>query len=414
MTEHDGRDSLYPQVAKAFRHTAWAIMPSKLEEMAELIQARQAGVRYSRAEIEARVGGREGRRDLSMAGTVAVVPVYGVISGRADMMTDISGGTSVQRLQATLEEVLADGDVSAVVLDVDSPGGSTDLLPELARTIREARGTKPLVAVANTRAASAAYWLASQADELAVTPSGDVGSIGVYAVHSDLSGLYEKAGVKNTLISAGDHKTEGHPYVPLTEEAEANIQATIDEFYEMFVEDVALGRRVSASTVLESYGGGRMLTARQALTAGMVDSIETLEQVVARHARGTAAPQSTPSSGGMGVATSTTALLWDGEGVVAGHGLSLSAEALALQDRAQRLVGRLASLAEVRRGDLTAAKREALQACPGELRTVATRLDEVLAATQAEEPGTEPVLGLDAEAEYVAHRARLTNHRPEE
>jgi ClpP class serine protease len=127
-------------------------------------------------------------------------------------MSEMSGGTSVQRFKQSLEAALADDKVTSIMLDIDSPGGSTDLIPEMAAQIRQARKQKPIVAMANTAAASAAYWLGSQASEFVVSPSGKVGSIGVFAAHTDVSEAEAKAGVKTTLISAGKFKTEMSPF----------------------------------------------------------------------------------------------------------------------------------------------------------------------------------------------------------
>jgi signal peptide peptidase SppA len=173
--------------------------------------------------------------------------------------------------------------VSAVVLDIDSPGGTVAGVTELAAEIRAARGgSKPIVAAANTLAASAAYWLASQADEVVVSPSGSVGSIGVYAVHQEVSRMLDEMGVGTTIISAGPHKTEGNEFEPLTDEARADIQSRVDVSYASFVADVAAGRGVTAEQVEADFGGGRVLTARKAQSAGMVDRVETLAQTVAR------------------------------------------------------------------------------------------------------------------------------------
>lgn len=275
----------YPQVVRAVRETPWAILPSTLGTILEVISLRASGERFSEEEIQARVGGRDARRDVQMVGSVALLPVYGVLVPKADLFSQMSGGTSVQSLQASFRDALEDDSVTAIVLDVDSPGGSVDLIPELAAEIRAARGKKPIVASANPRAASAAYWLAAQADEVVVTRSGDVGSLGVFAAHEDVTKMQEKLGVKTTLISAGKYKTEGSPFQELGEEAKAAIQARVDEAYGMFVADVAKGRRVSVDAVRSDFGEGRMVSASQALRSGMVDRVETIDATVARLSR---------------------------------------------------------------------------------------------------------------------------------
>jgi signal peptide peptidase SppA len=275
-------DHKYPNVIRAVSETPWAILPSKLAAIVDLISLKASGQQLTQEEIQARIGAGPAHKQTSQQGLVAVLPLYGVIAPKADAMTEISGGTSVQTFAADFRSVLNDDQVKAIVIDVDSPGGQTDLLPELAAEIRSARGTKPIVAVANTMAASAAFWIASQADELVVTPSGSVGSVGVFAAHDDISALQEQLGVKTTLISAGKDKTLGNPFEPLSDEARQMIQERVDEAYDMFTSDVAKGRGVSQAQVKNGYGEGRMVTAQTAVSEGMADRVGTLEQTIAR------------------------------------------------------------------------------------------------------------------------------------
>jgi signal peptide peptidase SppA len=320
MSEHtpDARaDVKYPQIVRAVTETPWAILPATLAAIVDLIALRVRGERLSEEEVQARIGAGPPRRNAQRAGAVAVLPIYGVITPKADVFTQMSGGTSVDRIQAMFREAMADDTVSALVLDVDSPGGQVDLIPELAAEMRAARGSKPVVAVANTLAASAAYWLAAQADEVVVTPSGSVGSVGVFAAHDDISAMQEKLGVKTTLISAGKFKTEGNPFEPLDEEARAHIQSLVDEAYGMFVGDLAKGRRVSVETVRGEFGQGRLVTAKNALSSGMVDRVDTLEATVKRFMR-PARPNGQRAAAFAGPlrphSTATTDGPWDGPG----------------------------------------------------------------------------------------------------
>ena len=272
------------RLIRAVSETAWAILPSKLAAILELVSLRAEGYKFSEEEVRERIGAaRQPRNEpVGASGGVAVLPLYGVIAPKANLMSEISGGTSLERFVADFRELMGNDQVSTILLDIDSPGGSVDLVPEVAAEIRAARGRKQIVAVANTTAASAAYWLASQAGELVVTPSGEVGSIGVFAAHQDISGLQEKAGVKTTLISRGEFKTEGNPFEPLSEEARQAIQETVDEFYGMFVADVARGRSVEPQAVVDGFGQGRMVTARDAIRAGMADRVATFDETLAR------------------------------------------------------------------------------------------------------------------------------------
>lgn len=277
----------YRHISKAINERPWAIQPVMLSFMADMVRFRSEGGVLSEDEVLERLAAAQAangdRAGGALAGGVAIIPLYGVISQRQSLMSETSGGTSVEQLQGSLRSALADQKVAAVVFDIDSPGGSVDGITEFAAELRAARsGGKPIVAQVNTLAASAAYWLASQMDEIVVTPSGEVGSIGVFAIHEDISGAEEKAGLKTTLISAGEFKTEGNPYEPLADAARAAMQDQVDTFYGMFTGDVAKGRQVPIAQVKADYGKGRTLLAKAALAAGMVDRIDTLEATVQR------------------------------------------------------------------------------------------------------------------------------------
>ncbi len=209
--------------------------------------------------------------------------MFGVLAQRMNLMLDFSGGTSTEVLASDLREALGDPTIKAIVLDFDSPGGTVAGTDELATEIYNSRGVKPIVAVVNSMAASAAHWLAAQADEIVVTPSGQAGSIGIYTVHEDISKMLADQGVNTTLISAGKYKTEANPYGPLSEEAQAAIQARVDQSYTAFVTAVARGRGVSRSTVHANYGQGRMFGTQELVQRGMADRIGTLPQVLERH-----------------------------------------------------------------------------------------------------------------------------------
>lgn len=266
--------------AEVFRKP-WAILPEKLEVIAALVEMRAAGERFSDVEVRERIGAGP-RVSVKGPGAVAVIPIHGVISQRMNLMSQISGGTSIEKLQTNFRQALADPNVKAILFDVDSPGGAVDGVPEMSAEIIASRKQKRTVAVANTMAASAAYWLASAASELYVTPSGSVGSVGVYAAHEDLSAAAEADGVKVTLVSAGKYKVDGNPYEPLSESARNDLQAKVDEFYGMFVKSVAKGRGASQEAVREGFGQGRMVLAADAVGAGMADGVATLDEALAK------------------------------------------------------------------------------------------------------------------------------------
>lgn len=271
----------YKRAIDLVGETPWAIHPTALATILGIVGERANGHRPSEAEIRERIGTRTAP-DQPTESTVAVLPLHGPITPRADMFTETSGLSSVQGFQEQFRAALADGNVAAIMLDIDSPGGTADLVPELATEIMAARGTKPIVAQVNTMAASAAYWIACACDEIVVTPSGDVGSIGVYSSHTDMSAAMAKAGVKTTLVSAGDYKVERNPFEPLNDAAKAEMQQRVDAIYVDFVQAVADGRNVSTETVLSDFGQGRLVMSARAVEIGMADSVATYDQTLAR------------------------------------------------------------------------------------------------------------------------------------
>src|SRR6185312_8063257 len=198
-------------------------------------------------------------------------------SPRMNMMTRYSGGTSAEQLGADITALARDPSVSAIVLDVDSPGGAATGVPELAAQIRAAAQDKKIIAMVNHLAASAAYWVASQASEVVCTPSGEVGSIGVYMVHLDESQMYANAGITPTITRAGKYKAEGHSLEPLGEDARAAMKAVIDDWYGKFTAAVATGRGTTVKDVRQNFGEGRCVSSAQALKAGMIDRIATMD-----------------------------------------------------------------------------------------------------------------------------------------
>jgi signal peptide peptidase SppA len=268
-------------ILQAFLSTPWAILPEKLAAIEEIVERHLSGEKLTAEEIQARINGRT-RPEQRKVERVAVLPVFGTIVPRADLFTDISGATSAEGLGKAFAELMDDPSVDAIVLDVDSPGGQVNGIDELAKQIFDARGTKPIVAVSNHTMASAAYWIGTAADEVVVTPSGEVGSVGVFAVHRDMSGALEKQGIKVSLISKGKYKVEGNPYEPLAEEARAAIDTRVAESYDAFVEAVARNRGVNQAVVRNGFGEGRVVGSQQALKLGMVDRIGTLEETIQR------------------------------------------------------------------------------------------------------------------------------------
>lgn len=269
----------YQHVLSMAYSTPWAILPERWAVIHDLLMFRASGGHLNAEEIQTRIGAAA-RPTQRTAEAVAVIPIHGVIIPRASMLAETSGAVSVERIQGMLREALNDRQVSSILLDIDSPGGAVTGIDELSAEIYRSRGTKPIRAIASPMAASAAYWLGTAADDLCVTPSGDVGSIGVFAAHEDMSRLMDRMGVTVSLISAGKYKTEGNPYMPLGDEARAAIQDRVSDYYGMFVDAVARNRGVTSTQVREGFGEGRMVGARRAVAERMADRIGTIDDLM--------------------------------------------------------------------------------------------------------------------------------------
>lgn len=301
----------YARVCAEFRNRVWAVREETFSSMAQLVERWSRGEKFSGEEVGIRIadanarnsmirldgdiyrepamlaasgGSRQGGSAGGTGGIVTLIPVLGVITNRANMFSDISGGggTSVEKLTSQFRQAVSDPSVKAIVLDVDSPGGSVDGVFELAQEIFESRKRKRIIGVANTMAASAAYAICAAASDLVIVPSGVAGSIGVFASHEDHSKELDRQGVKISFISAGKYKTEGGPTEPLSEEARAHLQSQVSDFYCTFVRAVAQYRNDSQSNVRDGYGQGRVVTAAKAVKGNLADRVGTLDEVLFR------------------------------------------------------------------------------------------------------------------------------------
>lgn len=295
----------YRRILAEFYRQPLALTREKVESIRDFLHAKAAGEDIDPKEVRELVAARHTLPDFyvdpeSLAGSVvaavpqrrpdgtqligqvAILPIIGVLSQRVGMLEESSGGISTERIGNSLDALVRDPTVKSILLHVDSPGGSVSGVPELGQKILAARDRKKVVGIANSTAASAGYWLLSQASEVYVTPGGWMGSIGVLYAHEDHSKELEMEGVKVTFITAGEHKVEGNFYEPLTDEARAEIQRITNYYYDMFLSTVAKGRGVTVAKVKADFGQGRMAVATEAVQRGMADRVATIEQVLKR------------------------------------------------------------------------------------------------------------------------------------
>jgi HK97 family phage major capsid protein len=166
------------------------------------------------------------------------------------------------------------------VLDVDSPGGEAVGASAVSDLIYSARGKKPIIAVANSLMASAAYYIASAADEVVARVDSEIGSIGTYLVHTDRSKADASDGITRTVIKAGKYKAEATSIAPLTDDAREHLQAMVDENYDQFVRAVARNRGTTPDAVRNGYGQGRTHYGARAVLSNLADRVGTLDGVI--------------------------------------------------------------------------------------------------------------------------------------
>ena len=261
----------------------WAIVPSKLVEIVEIYNTHLKGEKIDVKIIEAQIGKPLNREEqgYEVNDGVAVIPIDGVISKRMNMFTKISGGASTQLIERDFKQALDDPMVRAIVLNIDSPGGTVDGTFELANLIYESRGRKPIIAYTDGMMASAAYAIGSAADKIFISGNTvQIGSIGVLVTHYDYSVQDEKRGIKITHITAGKYKAVGVDSKPLSSEDREIIQAEVDYLYSGFVQDVARNRGVSPELVLSDMAEGRVFIGKTAISAGLVDGVSTFDKLI--------------------------------------------------------------------------------------------------------------------------------------
>lgn len=276
----------YNNFARTVVGRPWAIEETKFEELRAIWELRMAGGK-SDWEGPTPEPFAASTYQGSDNGTIAVIPLYGVLMPKVSPMAAMSGATSTQGFRKALGALVADPGVRKIIIDVDSPGGSVFGIDEMAAEIRAAAARKDVIAVANEGLmASAAYYAMSGASEIIASPSSEVGSIGVLAVHYDYSTQNEMQGIKPTLIKAGKYKAEGGQDFPLTEEALNAIQSDVNRYYEMFLTAVAKGRGVGKEAVRNGFGEGRVVGAQEAVRLGMADRVATLDETISRFMTG--------------------------------------------------------------------------------------------------------------------------------
>lgn len=267
----------------------WAILPGKLIEIVAAYDARMLGEQVDLQAVAASLGRPLGSepQDYEILNGVAVIPIMGTIGRRANLFSDISGGASSDLVMRDLRAAAANSRVNSILLHIDSPGGTVAGTQQLADVVREVGAAKPLVTLGDGTMASASYWVGSAAKAVYIADgTTEVGSIGIVTSHRDMSGAEAQRGVKTTEIYSGKYKRIASSFAPLSEEGHVYMKDQVDYLYTQFVQAVADNRGASVDQVLADMADGRVFIGQQAIDAGLVDGIATLEQLVGRLAAG--------------------------------------------------------------------------------------------------------------------------------
>lgn len=273
---------------RALTAEPWAIVPSSLVLIAAIAQRNHAAPEIAAAgewqkrdfEVMAGPGAQRlaGAQRAYIVDGVAVLPVTGPIFPRANMMTEMSGATSISMLQNDYRVALANPDVGAILLLVDSPGGAVSGINSFADTVAAGAKQKKTVAHVTGTAASAAYWIASAASEITSERTGIVGSIGVVVgmakqVEPDRDGYLD-------IEIVSSNATNKRPD-PTAEDGLAEIRGTLNAIERQFIADVARGRKISVDKVIADFGAGGVKVGSEARSAGMIDKVQGLDVTMA-------------------------------------------------------------------------------------------------------------------------------------
>lgn len=278
---------MMPHIAARVFNTPLMINRAKLDTILSVLQPRMEGENLPTTDVPE-------RRSFDVtADGIAVIPVLGTLVRRTFGLDALSGLTSYGLISSQIDEAVSDPAVRAILLDIDSPGGEAGGVFDLADRIYAARAFKPIWAVANEDAFSAAYALAAAAERIYVPRTAGVGSVGVIAVHLDQSQAEANEGLSYTAIFAGEHKNDMTPHEPLSDPARVVLQEEVNRVYDIFVNSVARMRGLDVETVKATEAG--LFMGENAIHAGLADHAGTFEDALTDIRQSLAVPMETGS-----------------------------------------------------------------------------------------------------------------------
>lgn len=278
----------YPHLAARLFNTPLLVHPGKLDAIIAGMGGRLLGGAVHLDAVADSAGiapemfstrrGERGDTGYAVTDGVAVIHASGALVHRSRMDGASSYLLGYNELAIQVEAAQADPNVHAILQVWDSPGGEVSGAFEYAQRMHALRGSKPMWAIADSMAASAAYLGGSAFEHLAVSSTGYVGSIGVVMRHVDFSRALDNDGIRVTHIFAGSHKVDGNPYEPLPQDVRADMQSEIDGLYTMFVDAVAQHRGISAESVRATQA--QVYRGQAAVSMGLADRVATTDQLI--------------------------------------------------------------------------------------------------------------------------------------
>lgn len=247
----------------------WATTSDTLENIINIAKRQNTNPAAIAAQLRRKL---QNTYAVSVRNNVAIIPIHGPLFRYANLFTLISGATSYELLARDFNSVLADESVKAILFDIDSPGGEVNGCSELADMIYNARGKKPIIAYASGSCCSGAYWIAAACDEIIVTDTALVGSIGVVAV-------YEKEDGENK-IEIVSSQSPLKRINPETSEGLTQIQSRLDALAEVFINKIAVYRDVSTETVIRDFGQGDVFVGKKAIWQGLANRQSSFERIL--------------------------------------------------------------------------------------------------------------------------------------
>jgi signal peptide peptidase SppA len=278
----------HSNVISSLENSAWYSTPEQAEQIRRVAEGITMGevarlrAEFEQSELAFRKSAPADGYDPSLVrikGSTAIVPIIGTIGKRMNLMTAFSGGVSTDMLASTFRALAADSRITNVILDVDSGGGSVQGVELATRALRELSKVKNTIAVANDMMCSAAYYIASAANKVYVTPSSTVGSIGVLMMLVDKSKQLADTGVSVKIVRSAEFKALTTGMEPITDEAIKKCEETVNKYHGDFVNAIAINRNITMEQA-EQLADGRTYEGVDAVEAGLADGEMTLEEVV--------------------------------------------------------------------------------------------------------------------------------------